>query len=51
VLLPIAIEWMDNALDKINSRDDPRDFLDMFVESPFEVENDGEFNEQESYFI
>jgi len=42
---------MDKALDKINSRDDPREFLDIYVESPLEVENDGDFNEQESYFI
>jgi len=47
----IAIEWMDMALDKINSRDDPREFLDIYVESPLEVENDGDFNELGSYFI
>jgi len=28
-LYAIAIEWMDKALDKINSRDDPREFLDI----------------------
>jgi len=42
---------MDKALDKINSRDDPREFLDIHVESPLEVENHGDFNEQGSYFI
>jgi len=47
----IAIEWMDKALDKINSRDDLREFLDIHVKSPLEVENDGDFNEQGSYFI
>jgi len=42
---------VDKALDKINSRDDPRDFLDIYVESLLEVENDGDFNKQGSYFI
>jgi len=46
-LCAIAIEWMDKALDKINSRDDPREFL----KSPMEVENVGEFKEIGSYFI
>jgi len=46
-LCAIAIGWVDKALDKINSRDDPREFL----KSPLEVENDGDFNEQGSYFI
>ena len=50
-LCAIAIEWIDKALDKINSRDDPREFLDIYVESSLEVENDGDFNEQGSYFI
>ena len=35
----------------INSRDDPREFLDIYVESLLEVENDGDFNEQGSYLI
>jgi len=42
---------MDKALEKINSRDDPREFLDILVESLLEVENDGDFNEHRSYFI
>jgi len=46
-----AIDWIDKALDKINSRDDPREFLDIHVESLLEVENDRDFNEQGSYFI
>jgi len=50
-LFAIAIEWIANALDKINSRDDPREFLGIYVKSPLEVENDGGFNEQRSYFI
>jgi len=47
----IAIKWMDKALDKINSRDDPRKFFDIHVKSSLEVENDGVFNKQGSYFI
>jgi len=50
-LCAIAIEWMDKALDKINSRDDLRKFLDIHVESLMEVENVGDFNEKGSYFI
>jgi len=42
---------MDKTLDKINSRDEPREFLDIYLESPLEVENDGDFNELGSYFI
>jgi len=49
-LCAIAIELMVQALDKINSRDDPRQFLDIY-ESPLEVENDGDFNEQGNYFF
>jgi len=47
----IAIELIDKALDKINSRDDPRESLDIYVESPLEVENDGDFNDQGGYYI
>ena len=47
----IAIEWMDKTIDKINLGDYPSEFLDIHVESPLEVENDGDFNEQGSYFI
>jgi len=50
-LYGIAIEWMDKALDKINSRDDPREFLDIHVESLLQVENDGDFNELGRDFI
>ena len=50
-LCAIAIEWVDKALDEIISRDDPRGILDIYVESPLEVENDGDFNEQGSYFF
>ena len=46
----IAIGWVDKALDKINSRDDPREFLDIY-ESPLEVENDGDFHELGNYFF
>jgi len=35
---------MNKALDKINSRDDPREFLGIYVKSPLDVENDGDFN-------
>jgi len=44
-LCAIAIEWMVHALDKINSRDNPREFSDIY-ESPLEVENNGDFNGQ-----
>jgi len=50
-LCAIAIGWVDKALDKINSRDGPRKFLDIYDESLLEVENDGGFNEQGCYFI
>jgi len=50
-LCAIAIEWMNKALDKINSINDPKKYLDIHVESLLEVENDGDFNEQGSYFI
>jgi len=36
-LCAIAIEWMGNALDNINLGDGPREFLDIYVESPLEV--------------
>jgi len=36
-LCAIAIKWMDKALDKINSRDDPKEFFDIHVESSLEV--------------
>ena len=29
-LCAIAIEWIHNALDKIDSKDDPREFLDIY---------------------
>jgi hypothetical protein len=51
-LCAIAIEWMDEAIDKTNLRDNnPREILDIYKESPLEVENDGDINEQGSYFI
>jgi len=31
-LCAIAIESIDKALDKINARDNPREFLDIYVE-------------------
>ena len=50
-LCDIVIEWMDKALDKINSRDDPRYFFNIYIKPPLELENDGGFNEQGSYFF
>jgi len=42
---------MDKTLDKIYSRDDLREFLGIYVKSPLEIENDGDFNVLGSYFI
>jgi hypothetical protein len=51
-LCAIAIEWMDEAIDKTNLTDNnPREILDIYKESPLEVENDGDIIEQGSYFI
>ena len=50
-LCAIAIESIDKALDKINARDNPREFLDIYVEWPLELENNGDFNKQGSYFV
>jgi hypothetical protein len=50
-LCVIAIEWVDEALYETNLRGNPREILDIYDKSTLEVENDGDFNEQESYFI
>jgi len=42
---------VDEVLYEINSRGNPRKILDIYDESPLEVENDRDFNEQGSYFI
>jgi len=47
----IAIECVDEALYETNSKGDLREFLDIYVESPLEVENDGDFNKQGNYFF
>jgi len=47
----IAIECVDKALYETNSKGNPRGFLDTYVESPLEEENNGDFNKQEIYFI
>jgi len=40
----IAIECVDEALYETNSKGNPREFFDIYVESPLEVENNGDFN-------
>jgi hypothetical protein len=50
-LCTIVIECMDEALYETSSRGNPREILDIYDESPLEVENDGDFNEQGSYSI
>jgi len=47
----IAIECVDEALYETNSKGNPREYLDIYVESPLEVENNGDYNKQEIYFI
>jgi hypothetical protein len=50
-LCAIAIEWVDEALYETNLRGNPREILGIYDKSTFEVENDGDFNEQGNYFI
>jgi len=47
----IAIECVDEALYETNLKGKLREILDIYDESPLEVENDRDFNEQGSYFI
>jgi hypothetical protein len=42
---------VDKALYETSLRGNPRKILDIYGESSFEAGNDGDFNEQESYFI
>jgi hypothetical protein len=42
---------VDEALYETNSRGNPREILDIYGESSLEAGNDGDFNEQGSYFI
>jgi hypothetical protein len=50
-LCVIAIEWVDEALYETNLIGNLREILDIYDKSTLEVENDGDFNEQGSYFI
>jgi hypothetical protein len=50
-LCAIAIECVDEALYETSSRGNPREILDIYGESSLEARNDGDFNEQGSYFI
>jgi hypothetical protein len=42
---------VDEALYETNLRGNLREILDIYDKSTLEVENDGDFNEQGSYFI
>jgi hypothetical protein len=50
-LCAISIECVGESLYETYSRGNTREILDIYAESPLEVENDGDFNEQGSYFI
>jgi hypothetical protein len=50
-LCTISIECVGESLYETYSRGNTREILDIYAESPLEVENDGDFNEQGSYFI
>ena len=51
-LCAIAIEWMDEALDKINPRvTNPREILDIHEESPLELQKEDDIDEHGSYFM
>jgi hypothetical protein len=50
-LYAIAIECVDEALYETSSRGNPRKILDIYGKSSLEAGNDGDFNEQGSYFI
>jgi hypothetical protein len=49
-LCAISIECVDEALYETSSRGNPREILDIYGESSLEVKNDGDFNEQGSYY-
>jgi hypothetical protein len=42
---------VDEALYETSSRSNPREILDIYGESSLEARNNGDFNEQGSYFI
>jgi hypothetical protein len=42
---------VDEALYETSLRGNPREILDIYGESSLEAENEGDFNEQGSYFI
>jgi hypothetical protein len=50
-LCAISIECVGESLYETYSRGNTREILNICAESPLEVENDGDFNEQRSYFI
>jgi hypothetical protein len=50
-LCAIAIECVDEALYETSLRGNSRKILDIYGKSSLEVGNDGDFNEQGSYFI
>jgi hypothetical protein len=50
-LCAIAIEYVDEALYETSSRGNPKKILDIYGELSLEAKNDGDFNEQGSYFI
>jgi hypothetical protein len=50
-LCAIAIECVDEALYDTSSRGNPREILGIYGKSSLEAGNDGDFNEQGSYFI
>jgi hypothetical protein len=50
-LCAISIECVGESLYETNSRGNTREILNIYAESPLEVENDGDFHEQGSYFI
>jgi hypothetical protein len=49
MLLPLNV-W-NEALYETNSKGYLTEFLDIYVESPLEIENHGDLSEQGSYFI
>jgi hypothetical protein len=50
-LCAISIECVGESLYETYSRGNTREILDIYAKSPLEVENDGDFNKQGSYFI
>jgi hypothetical protein len=47
----ISIECVGESLYETYLRGNTREILDIYAKSPLEVENDGDFNKQGSYFI